>query len=51
MLKLRKMKLILLSLLNVLFAIVENIIKKNITIKITLNRFIILKIRVNIILL
>ena len=45
------MKLILLLLLNVLFAIIKIVIEKIITIKITLNRRVILKIRVNIILL
>ena len=49
MLKLRKIKLILSLLLNVLFAIVKNVIKTIMTIKIILNRFIMLKIRANII--
>ena len=44
------MKFILLSLLNILFAIAKSVIKTIIIIKIILNRFVILKIRANIIL-
>ena len=43
------MRLILLLLLNITFALVENVLKKIIIIKIILNRFIISKIRANII--
>ena len=49
MFRLRRMKLILSSSLNVIFAFVENILKKIVIIKIILNRFIMLKTRVNII--
>ena len=47
--KLWRIRLILLLLLNVIFALVENVLKKIIIIKIILNRFVILKTRVNII--
>ena len=50
MLKLRKMKLTLSSLLNVLFTIIKNVIKTIITIKIILSRFVMSKIRASIIL-
>ena len=49
MFKLSRIKLILSSLLNVIFAIIKNMIRRIMIIRIILSRFIMLKIRVNII--